>query len=876
MKPFDLEGAVREWKRRMAASPAMEEGYIAELEAHLRDRVEELTGGGLGAEEAFVMAWGALGGADEAGSEFYKAHTVCRSGRPPWQPPRFVPALIWNYFKVATRVLRREKLYALINIAGLSIGLASFILLGLWVKSELSFDHFHVKKNRIFRVLNRLSDGRLFTTPTYALAPELKKSYPEVEEFSRVWSWQSSLVTWGKRHFQEYRIGLADPGFFRMFTFPFVEGNAVSALAAKNAVVLTEATAKKYFGHENALGKVLYFDQYKTGFQVTGVIRDIPADSHIQFDMMARVELLGEDRLGRWREWTGPCYVLLRPGASPRAFEDKIKDIYRKHIDADVPYLPVLQKLTRVNLEQSGRPDNIQRILLFSLVAIGILLLACVNFINLLTARASKRAREIGLRKVAGASRSQIVLQFLAETLLMSITAMMLALLWAHILLPAFNRLTFKSLSLSSATGTELILPLVLLTLLTGLLAGSYPALLLSRFQPVRVLRQSRHPGGRGSGMRKVLIVFQFAVAAVLLTFTLAVNRQLRYIDTIDLGFDRENIVGFMNNPALMKQAASFKNELLQQEGIVGVTAGAKAPTMVGESIQIDWQDNRSGETLPVDYTVVDYDYLKTFSLKIVSGRDFSPLYPADEDEACIINETAARRMGVEDAIGLNITMEHPAWPEEFRRARVIGVVRDFHSRTMHKAIRPFVFRMYKPWYTFVFIKIDGRRTAAALQTIERTFKRHAPGYPFEFMTYDEAYQRQYTVERVIRKLLQGLTLLSLLIACLGLFGLTAFTIEQKAREVGIRRVFGASIPGIAWMNITRFLRWVAIAHVIAWPAAYFLIRQWLRQFAYPIRITPGLFAFAAVLTLLVALSTVVSIAVRAARANPADSLRYE
>jgi predicted permease len=873
---FDLEQSIKEWKLGLAANPAMEDGYIAELESHLRDRVEELAGQGVDLEDAFGQVIEAMGKTDDIGGEFYKAHTVRHSGRPPWQPPRFVPALLWNYFKVATRVLRREKLYALINIAGLSISLASFILLGLWVKSELSFDHFHAKKDRIFRVLNRLNDGRLFTTPTYALAPELKKSYPEVEEFSRVWSWQSSLVTWGKRHFQEYRIGLADPGFFRMFTFPFVAGDAASALAAKNAVVLTAATAEKYFGRESALGKILYLDQFKTGFQVTGVIRDIPADSHIQFDMMARVELLGEDRLARWREWTGPCYVLLRPGVSPRAFEDKIKDIYRKHIDADVPYHPVLQKLTRVNLEQSGRPDNIQRILLFSLVAIGILLLACINFINLLTARASKRAREIGLRKVAGASRSQIVSQFLAETLIMSIAAMMLALLWAHILLPAFNRLTFKSLSLTSTAGAGLILPLVLLTLLTGLLAGSYPALLLSRFQPLHVLKQQWHPGGGGGVPRRILIVFQFAVAAVLLTFTLAVNRQLRYIDTMDLGFDRENIVGFMNNPALMKHSASFKSELLQQEGIINVTAGAKAPTMVGESIQIDWQDNRNGEMLPVDYTVVDYDYLKTFSLKIVSGRDFSPLHPADEHEACIINETAARRMGVEDAIGLNITMEHPAWPEEFRRARIIGVVRDFHSRTMHKAIRPFVFRMYKPWYTFVFVKIDGRRTAAALHAIERTFKRHAPGYPFEFITYDEAYQRQYTVERVIKKLLQELTLLSLLIACLGLFGLTAFTIEQKAREVGIRRVFGASIPGIAWMNIASFMRWVAIAHVIAWPAAYFLIRQWLRQFAYRIRITPGLFAFAAVLTLLVALSTVASIAVRAARANPVDSLRYE
>ncbi len=873
---FDLERAIKQWKQGLAANQAMEDGYVAELEGHLRDRIEELARQGVSPEDAFQQATSAMGGAEEAGTEFYKAHAARRSGRPPWQPPRFVPALLWNYFKVAARLLRRERLYALINIAGLSVGLACFILLGLWVKSELGFDHFHAKKDRIFRVLNRLNDGRLFSTPTYALAPELKKSFPEVEEFSRVWSWQSSRISVGRRHFQEYRIGLADPGFFRMFTFPFIEGDPASALAEKNSVVLTEATAKKYFGHENALGKIIYSDQSATGFQVSGVIRNIPADSHIQFDMMARVELLGEDRLARWQEWTGPCYVLLRPGVSPRIFEGKIKGIYKKHVAADVTYIPLLQELNRVNLEQSGRPDNLQRVFLFSLVAIGILLLACVNFINLLTARAARRAREIGLRKVAGASRGQIVRQFLAETLLMSVTSMLLALLWVRILLPAFNRLTSKSLSLFSAANLGLILPIALLTLLTGLLAGCYPAILLSHFQPVQVLKQQWHPGGRSSVLRKVLIVFQFAVAAVLVTFTLAVNSQVRYIDTVDLGFDRRNIVGFMNNPELMEQSASFKSELLKQEGIGSVTMGMKAPTMVGESIPINWQGKPGGEALMVDYTVVDHDYLRTFSMKIVAGRDFSPRYPADEREACIINETAARKLGVEDPVGLTITMEHPAWPVEFRRARVIGVVRDFHSRTMHMAIRPFVFRIYRPWCSLVFVKIDGRQTAVAMQAIEKVFKRHAPGYPFEFMTFDEAYQRQYTLERVMKQLLWGFTLLALFIACLGLFGLTAFTIEQKSREVGIRRVFGASISGIAWMNIAHFMRWVAIAHVIAWPLAFYLIHRWLRDFAYPIAVGPSLFALSAVLTLLVALSTIAFITIRAARANLVDSLRYE
>ena len=793
---FDLENAIKQWKQDLAANQAMEEGYVAELEGHLRDRVEELTGQGIAAEDAFRQVVDAMGKTAQIGGEFYKAHTVRRSGRPPWQPPRFVPALLWNYFKVAGRAVRREKLYAFINITGLSIGMACFILLGLWVKSELSFDHFHVKKDRIFRILNRTQDGRLFTTPTYALAPELKNSYPEVEEFSRVWSWQASLVTWGKRHFQEYRIGLADPGFFRMFTFPFVDGDAASALAAKNAVVLTEATAQKYFGRESALGKILYFDQYKTGFLVTGVIKNIPADSHIQFDMMARVELARGRPAGPLVGVDGSLLRAASAGSVAGPSKDKIKDIYRKHVAPDVPYAPVLQELTRVNLEQSGRPDNIKRVLLFSLIAIGILLLACVNFINLLTARAARRAREIGLRKVVGASRGQIVRQFLAETLLMSVVSMMLALLWVRILLSGFNRLTSKSLLLFSAANLGLILPIALLTLLTGLLAGSYPALLLSRFRPVQVLKQQWHPGGRGSVLRKVLIVFQFAVAMTLVTFTLAVNRQLHYIDTIDLGFDRENIVGLMNNLELMKQFAAFKSELLKQEGIVSVATGMKAPTMVGESIRIQWPGNHSGEALPVDYTVVDHDYLKTFSMKIVAGRDFSTRFPAGRRRS--LHHQRDRRPA--DGSGESDRPEHhhgasglaakssarpgsSAWSGISTPAPCIWPSGPSSSACTSRGT---------PWSSS---RSTAGKRPPPCESIERTFKRHAPEYPFEFMTYDEAYQRQYTLERVMKQLLWGFTLLALFIACLGLFGLTAFTIEQKTREVGVRRVFGAIHP---------------------------------------------------------------------------------
>jgi putative ABC transport system permease protein len=512
----------------------------------------------------------------------------------------------------------------------------------------------------------------------------------------------------------------------------------------------------------------------------------------------------------------------------------------------------------------------------FSLIAVFILLMACINFMNLATARSAKRSQEVGMRKVIGAMRPQIIRQFLGESLVVAFISLFLAVVLVESVLPQFNAFTAKTLSMLSSASLGLILTLILAAALTGIVAGSYPAFFLSSFKPVDTLSRRSGQGRGAAGFRKVLIVFQFVISVGLITCTLVVSGQLRFIRTMDLGLDRENVLGFSNNPELMKRFDEFKGVLERDPGILTVTAGAQAPTQVGQNIGINWEGNPDTDSLPVDYSVVDYDFFRAFDMKIVRGRSFSPLYPTDMSEACIINQTAARRIGVEDPIGMTISMNHPAWPQEFRRVRVIGVVQDFHARSVHTAIRPFVFRMYKPWCFFGFVKLAGTGIPETIERIESAFKTFAPDYPFFYMFYDEFFNGQYVGEQRLARLFSGFSLLSVLVSCLGLFGLASFTAEQKTKEIGIRKVLGATVPGIIRLTTREFLKWVIIAILVAWPLAYLVMSGWLQDFAYKVKLGPAVFLLAAVLALGISLATVSYHALRAALADPVASLRYE
>lgn len=781
-----------------------------------------------------------------------------------------------NYIKVAFRHIKRRKVYSFINILGLTIGMACFFLIGLWVKDELSFDRFHVNKDRIYRVLNRMQNGNVEFNITYALGPALKTEYPEVEEASRVCTWFGSHVRYQDKIYAERNIYLADPSFFKIFSFPFIKGNPEIALADMYSIVLTEQMAQKYFGDEDPIGKVLNLALLEGDFTVTGVIENVPMNSHLRFDFIGRIEFLGEDRLARWEEWSGPNYVLLQPGVSPSDFERKIAGIYRKNLGPETTYEPELQPLVQVHLHEPGRPGRASRVAMFSVIALFILLMACINFMNLATAQSSKRSKEVGMRKVVGAMRRQIIRQFLGEAVLIAFMALFLALIAVEALLPYFNRFTGKTLVLLSGANFSLVLTLFLITLGTGILAGSYPSIFLSAFQPVQTLKSQYSFKNKGGGIRKALIVVQFAISVGLIVCTLLVSGQLRYIETRDLGLERDHIVAAYVYPPFIPKFEGFRNVLLSRPGIKGVTSAAQPPFNVGENIQIDWEENTTGRTMSADYTCVDYDFFRTFDMQIVQGRAFSREFATDEATACVINEAAAQRMGEDNPIGMNIYMNHPAWPESFRSARVIGVVRDFHSRSLHTAIRPFVFRMYKPWHQYVFIKIDGSQVQQALANIEDAYKEFSPGIPFDYLFLDEVFDQQYASERQLGDLFNSFSLLSVVIACLGLFGLASYTTEQKTKEIGIRKVLGASVPGIVAMTTREFLKWVLAANLMAWPIAFFVMSRWLQDFAYKISIGPLVFLLSAVITSGIAVLTVSYHSLKAALANPVDSLRYE
>jgi putative ABC transport system permease protein len=781
-----------------------------------------------------------------------------------------------NYIKVAFRHIRRRKVYSFINILGLTIGMACFILIGLWVKDELSFDRFHQNKDRIYRVLNRAQDGSAHFQITYALGPALKAQYVEVEEACRVWLWYGSHVRYRDKIYAERNIYLADPTFFKIFSFPFIKGNPETALADKYSIVITEQMAQKYFGEEDPIGKALHLVLLGGDFTVTGVIGNIPMNSHLRFDFMGRIEFLGEDRLARWEEWSGSNYVLLLPGVSPADFETKIAGIYKKNVGPDTTYVPELQPLSRVHLHEPGSPGRAARVNMFSVIAVFILLMACINFMNLATAQSSKRAKEVGMRKVIGALRRQIIRQFLGEAVLIAFLALLFALIIVEAVLPYFNQFTGKALVLLSGANFLLVLTLLLVTLGTGLVAGSYPSLFLSAFRPAHTLKSQYSFKKRGGGIRKTLIVVQFAISVGLIVCTLLVSSQLRYIQQRDLGLERDHIVAGYVYPPLIPKFEAFKNEILIQPGIVDVTSAAQPPFRVGENIEIDWEENPTDVMISADYTCVDYDFFKTFDMEILQGRPFSKEFPTDEAKACIINEAAAQRMGLENPIGTNIYMNHPGWPESFRPARVIGVVRDFHSRSFHTAIRPFVFRMYKPWHQYAFIKIDGTRIQQALAGIQDAYKNYSPGIPFDYIFLDEVFNQQYTSERLLGDLFNGFSFLSVIIACLGLFGLASYTTEQKTKEIGIRKVLGASVSGIVVMTAREFLKWIVIANLLAWPIAYFVMSRWLQDFAYKISIGPMIFLLSAGLSVLIAMLTVSYHSLKAAFANPVDSLRYE
>ncbi len=790
--------------------------------------------------------------------------------------------MIRNYLTVTLRNLRKSKVYSLINITGLAIGMACSILILLWVRDELSYDRFHADFGRIHRVyrdeaVTAPGSGSALTSPPMAAA--FKKDFPEVHLATRFGTWQRRLVGYGDKTFTETRYMHADPDFFAMFSFPFVKGDPRTALSEPNSIVLTESAAAKYFGAGEPMGRTLTVDR-AFDVVVTGIVKDPPHNSSLKFDLLSPFQLLltryiGDENGDNWGFNSFTTLLLLAPGVRASEFNAKLEGYLQRYDKDDTDRLAV-QPLAAIHLRSTVGHDNlgtgsIKYVWIFSALAFFILAIASINFMNLTTARSSKRAREVGLRKVVGARRPQLVRQFFAESVLMSLVALGLALILVELFLPAFNALAGKTIATSWGANLPVLLGCLGLALATGLLSGIYPALFLSSFRPILVLKGTLRTAGGGPLFRKALVIVQFTLSVFLITGTAIISRQMAYMRAKDLGFDKERIIHLRLFGELPGKYAVIKERLLGNPDVASVTASLALPTDIQNSPGTpEWEGKDPDVRMEIKADFVDFDYIETFGIPIVEGRSFSREFATDAAEAYIVNEEAARRMGLAaPAVGKRFAF----WG---RQGRIVGVMKDAHFQPYRQKIEPLVFKIFPDWFRFLYIKVRPGDVAASLRSIEKSWASMGLGYPFDYGFLDQDFEDLYRAESRMGSLFRTFAALAVFIACLGLFGLASYMAEQRTREIGIRRILGASVQGITAMMSREFAGWVLAANLIAWPAAWFFMGGWLKGFAYRAALSPWSFVVSAAIALAIALVTVGSLAVRAAVANPADALRYE
>ncbi|WP_460637272.1 ABC transporter permease [Larkinella harenae] len=787
--------------------------------------------------------------------------------------------MLTNYLKIAWRNLLRNTTFSLINVLGLALGMACSLIILLWVQDERAIDRFHGNGDRLFQVMENQSwaGQDVSTTPATPgiLAENLKKDFPEVE-LATVMTWEHSyLLTVGNTFGKENgRFVSAD--FLRVFSFPLRQGDLRTALARPNAIVLSEKMARKYFPNQNALGKIVRLNN-SDDLMVTGVVADLPENSSLKFDYLASWELF--TKYNAWVEqWSnnGPrTFVLLNANADPEKFSAKIQNYITQKTNRQTSNIALfLQKRSDSYLYsnfKNGKPNGgrIEYVRMFVIVAVFILIIACINFMNLSTARSVKRAKEVGVRKVVGAGRQSLMAQFMGESLLISLLASCVAVLLVMGLLPIFNELTGKKL-VFQVTDLSLWLLLLGLTLLTGFLSGSYPALFLSSLKPVVVLKGVLKFKPSATVFRKGLVIFQFSLSILLIVGMIVIYRQIRYIQTKNLGFDRENLVYMPLEGDLRKNYETFRSELLTQTGIKDVSVSWSDPLEVGNSsIGVSWPGKDTTQRILFNHSAVHYGYLKAMGIRLKEGRDFSPAYTLDTTNY-LINEAAARKIGYKNPVGKELTF----WG---RKGIIVGVVKDYHINSLQVAIEPLILHMQRGGFDgFVMVRTEAGRTQEALTSLEKTFRTFNPRYPFEYKFTDQEFGNTYKSENIISKLANYFAFLAIFISCLGLFGLAAFTAEQRTKEIGIRKVLGASVTNIVLMLSKDFLLLVLLSSLVALPVAWWTMSSWLEKYANRIDIEWWMYAVAVVAALFIAFFTISFQSIKAALMNPVKSLKTE
>jgi putative ABC transport system permease protein len=801
--------------------------------------------------------------------------------------------MIKNYLKVLRRNLGRHKGFYCINVFGLAIGIACSILIFLFVSHELSYDRFHEKADRIYRLAHRASVGGTKRKQTLTSAETLRRlqtDFPEIVAGVKILKLEGTPVVSRGNTVYEQRFYAADETFFDIFTVPFIHGDPGSALRQPNTMVISESTALRYFGTAEVVGKILRadfaFDSSRIDFKITGVSEDIPPNSHFHYDFLVSSSsfpaLINEKG---WSAHNFITYLLLREGTSPGEFDQKLKGFTRNYLgrerfDAWVAegnyWEYFLQPLTGIHLNSDLNGEfeangNKTYVYIFLVVSLIILLIACVNFMNLSTAKSSLRSKEVGMRKIVGSSRRGLVIQFMLESVLLSFISLAVGVAMAAAALPFYDNLIGRRVGIGLFSNWIVIPALLGLGLLVGFLSGSYPAFFLSSFKPVTMLRGISVGRKGGAWLRNGLVIFQFAVSVFLIISTLVVNQQLRYFQNTKLGFEKEQVL-IIQNPGALAQTAPFKDSLRSHSHIIDVSGSDTLPGKSFNNVFFGAKGVNGKFTL--NLCVCDYDFLKTLKLEIASGRFFSREFPADTN-AAVLNEKAVALMGWDNPLGKKI------WNlQEGREYTVIGVIKDYHYESLHQEIRPQIQLLSGDSMAesedYISVRLNTGDILATIRYIGDTWAKFAPGKPFAYSFLDDDYDRLYLNELRTRRLFSLFSFLAIFIACLGLFGLAAFIAERKTGEIGIRKILGASVPRIVHQLNRSFVKCVLLATLIAWPTAWYAMSRWLQNFAYRISLSWWMFVAGAVLALVIALITVSLQTVKAALKNPIDTLRYE
>jgi len=802
-----------------------------------------------------------------------------------------------NYFKIAIRNILRHKVYSIINIAGLSVGMACTILILMWVQHEFSFDRYHKNADRIYRVATDINFGSMqgeYAVNNHTSGPTMQRDLPEVEKAVRFHPvWGKTLVEYQDKKYVEENLLFADDSVFDIFTFPLIKGNSKTALEKAFCVVISQDMARKYFGEENPVGKVIKMTNAfhpnlgrASNFTVTGLVKNVPNNSHFQFDMLVSFETIYVNNERQRRRWTGDInnytYILLHQNSDPDQLEAKLPALVEKHYDKDLKAIGArlglfLQPLTSIHLyskligEMSADGD-IAYVYTFAAVALFILFIACINYMNLSTARSASRAKEVGIRKALGAARGKLIKQYIGESIFYSCVSLILALVLVEIFLPFFRSFFEVDLNAGYLTMPEIVISFLVLIVFVGFVAGCYPAFFLSAFQPSQVLKGGFKTGPGKIRLRGGLVVFQFSISIALIAGTGITYNQVHYLKNKYLGFTKEQIIVLkVLDKSIFGSIASIKEELKGHSGVVSVGTSSHLPGLYARQ-QVFVPEGFPVEQMQMMESIsIDSDFVPTLKMQIVAGRNFT-VDTFDEKGGILINETAARQFGWDNPVGKQITELSDYHPTK----TVVGVIKDFHIRPLHGIIKPIYIENEPKLFSYFFIKIRAEKISQTISFLERKWKEIVPAYPFDYWFLDEAFEGKYKAETKLNDHFIIFSLIAIVIACLGLFGLASFTAEQRTKEIGIRKSFGASITGLILLLSKEFTKWVFIANIIAWPVAYFAMNHWLKNFAYRINIGLGIFILAALLALVIALLTVGYQAIKAARANPVEALRYE